>query len=133
MTALLGGQVQLYFGAIPSTLPFVKNGRLRALAVSSAKRSSAVPDVPSMAEAGLAGYDELTWNGFVAPARAPALVLQRLYSETAAVLKTPFVREKLTAEGAEPGGITPDAFSRIIRAEIVKWAKVIRDAGIKPE
>ena len=95
--------------------------------------AKATPDVPSMAEAGLAGYDELTWNGFVAPVRAPALVLQRLYSETAAVLKTPFVREKLTAEGAEPGGITPDAFSRIIRAEIVKWAKVIRDAGIKPE
>ena len=133
MTALLGGQVQLYFGAIPSTLPFVKNGRLRALAVSSAKRSSAVPDVSSMAEAGLAGYDELTWNGFVAPVRAPALVLQRLYSETAAVLKTPFVREKLTAEGAEPGGITPDAFSKIIRAETVKWAKVIREAGIKAE
>ena len=92
MTALLGGQVQLYFGAIPSTLPFVKSGRLRALAVSSARRSAAAPDVPSMAESGLAGYDEVTWNGLLAPARTANAIQQRLYSETTAVLKTAFVR-----------------------------------------
>ena len=133
MTALLGGQVQLYFGAIPSTLPFVKSGRLRALAVSSAKRSAAAPDVPSMAESGLAGYDEVTWNGLLAPARTANAIQQRLYSETTAVLKTAFVREKFAAEGAEAGGLSPGAFAKLLLTETVKWAKVIREAGIKPE
>ena len=133
ITALLGGQVQLYFAAIPSTLPFIKGGRLRALAVTSAKRSPAVPEVPSMAEAGVAGYDELTWNGLLAPARLPAALLKKIYADADAVLKMPFVRDKFATEGAESGGTAPDAFGKLIQNEIVKWAKLTREAGIKPE
>ncbi len=133
ITALLGGQVQLYFAAIPSTLPFIKGGRLRALAVTSAKRSPAVPEVPSMAEAGVAGYDELTWNGLLAPARLPAPLLKKIYADADAVLKMPFVRDKFATEGAESGGTAPDAFGKLIQNEIVKWAKLTREAGIKPE
>ncbi len=133
ITALLGGQVQVYFAAIPSTLPFIKGGRLRALAVTSAKRSSAVPEVPSMAEAGVAGYDELTWNGLLAPARLPAALLKKIYGDAEAVLKTPFVRDKFATEGAEPGSMASEAFGKLIQSEIVKWAKLTREVGIKPE
>lgn len=133
ITALLGGQVQVYFAAIPSTLPFIKGGRLRALAVTSAKRSPAAPDVPSMAEAGVPGYDELTWNGLLAPAKLPASLLKKIHADADAVLKLPFVREKFFAEGAESGGASPEAFGKLIQTEIVKWAKLTRDVGIKPE
>ena len=133
ITALLSGQVQVYFAAIPSTLPFIKGGRLRALAVTSAKRSPAVPEVPSMAEAGVAGYDELTWNGLLAPARLPAPLLKKIYGDVEAVLKTPFVRDKFATEGAEPGSMAPEAFGKLIQSEIVKWAKLTREVGIKPE
>ncbi len=133
ITALLGGQVQVYFAAIPSTLPFIKGGRLRALAVTSARRSPAVPEVPSMAEAGVAGYDELTWNGLLAPARLPAPLLKKIYADTDAVLKTPFVRDKFASEGAESGGASSEAFGKLIQSEIVKWAKLTREVGIKAE
>lgn len=133
ITALLGGQVQVYFAAIPSTLPFIKGGRLRALAVTSAKRSPAAPDVPSMAEAGVPGYDELTWNGLLAPAKLPTPLLKKIHGEADAVLKLPFVREKFFAEGAESGGASPEAFGKLIQTEIVKWAKLTRDVGIKAE
>jgi tripartite-type tricarboxylate transporter receptor subunit TctC len=133
MTALLGGQVQLMFASIPSTLPFTKSGRLRVLAVTSARRTAVLPEVPSVAEAGVAGYDEVTWNGVVAPARVAAPVVQTLYRELDAVLKMPLVREKFATEGAEPGSMAPARFGQLIQSEIVKWAKLTREIGIKPE
>lgn len=129
--AVVAGEVQYMFATIASVLPIVKAGRLRALAVTSARRSPAAPDLPSMAEAGLAGYDERTWNGLLAPARTPPAIVNKLSAEVAALLKSPETRERLAAQGAEPGGNRPAQFAAIIKSEIAKWAKVVREAGIK--
>jgi len=132
-TAVLGGEVQLYFAPMPSTLPFVKAGRLKALAVTSRKRSPAMPDLPSVAEAGLKDYDENTWNGLFAPARTPSSIVEKLNAEMEAILKTPAMRERIAAEGAEPAWSRPEELAAIIKREVVKWAQVIRRAGIQPE
>jgi tripartite-type tricarboxylate transporter receptor subunit TctC len=132
-TAVLAGEVQLYFAPIPSTLPFVKTGKLKALAVTSAKRSPAMPDLPSVAEAGLSGYDANTWNGLFAPARTPSAIVARLNADVHAILKTREMHERLAAQGAEPTGTSPDELAAIVKREVVKWAKVIREAGIQPE
>lgn len=129
--AVVAGEVQYMFATIASVLPIVKAGRLRALAVTSARRSPAAPDLPSMAEAGLAGYDERTWNGLLAPARTPPAIVNKLSAEVAALLKSPETRERLAAQGAEPGGNRPAEFAAIIKSEIAKWARVVREAGIK--
>jgi tripartite-type tricarboxylate transporter receptor subunit TctC len=131
--ALLGGEVQLYFAPMPSIVPHVKAGRLRALAITSRKRSPAMPDLPSVAEAGLKGYDESTWNGLFAPARAPPAVVARLNAEVLAILKTREMHERLASQGAEPAGTSPGELAAIVKREVVKWAKVIREAGIQPE
>lgn len=133
LTALLGGEVQIYFAPIPSALPLLKAGKLKALAVTSAKRTPAAPELPSMAEAGLPGFDESTWNGLLAPARTPPAIITKLNSEVNALLKMPAMRERFATEGAEPSGTSPEAFAAIIKNEVAKWAKVIRAAGIKPE
>jgi tripartite-type tricarboxylate transporter receptor subunit TctC len=134
LTALMGGQVQLYFAAQPSTLAVLKTGKVRALAVTSARRSRALPDVPGIAEtAGLSAYDEVTWNGLLAPARTPPAVVRRLHAEVAAALKLPATRERFAADGSETGGIRPEEFAALIKREIAKWARVTREAGIQPE
>ncbi len=133
MTALLGGEVQLYFAPMPSALPLVKAGRLKALAVTSRKRSPVAPELPSMAEAGLQDYDESTWNGVFAPARTPASIIGKLNGELEAILKTPTMRERLASEGAEPAWTRPEEFAGMIRREVAKWARVISRAGIQPE
>jgi len=133
MTALLGGEVQLYFAPMPSALPLVRAGRLKALAVTSRKRSPVAPELPSMAEAGLKDYDESTWNGIFAPARTPASIISKLSAELEAILKTPAMRERLAAEGAEPAWTRPEELAAIVRREVAKWAKVISQAGIQPE
>src|SRR5262249_34326797 len=118
---------------MPSTLPFVKAGKLKALAVTSRKRSPALPDLPSVAEAGLLDYDENTWNGLFAPARTPPAVVARLNAELLATLKTREMRERVGAQGAETAGTSPGEFATMVKREVAKWAKVIRDAGIQPE
>ncbi len=133
VTALLGGQVHLYFGPIATVLLPVKVGKLKALAVTSAGRSPVVPDLPSVAEAGLPGFEQITWNGLLAPARTPRAIVNKLNSEVNAILKTHAVRERFAAEGVAPGGISPEAFAAMIRNEIAKWARVIRQAGIRSE
>ena len=133
MQALLGGQVQLNFATIVSVLPFVKAGKLKALAVTTAKRSPAVPDLPTVAEAGLSGYDASTWNGLFAPARTPPAIVARLNAEVLAILKTREMHERMAAQGAEPTGSSPEELAAIVKREVVKWAKVIREAGIQPE
>ena len=133
VTALLGGQVQLNFATLPSVLPHVKSGRLRALGVTTTKRSPAAPEVPTIAEAGVPGYDHAPWNGMLAPARTPKAVIARLNGEVAKATHTAEMKSVLLQEGAEPVGNTPEAFGTIIREETAKWAKVIRAAGIEAD
>jgi len=133
MNALMGGQVQVYFAAMPSALALVRAGKLKAMAVTSAKRSAALPELPTVAESGLPGYDEQTWNGLLGPARMPRPLVEKIKTEAHAVLKLGASRERFLAEGAEALGTEPDEFAAMIRREVVKWAKVIRQAGIKPE
>ncbi|MGE5524958.1 MAG: tripartite tricarboxylate transporter substrate binding protein [Rhodospirillaceae bacterium] len=130
VTALLGGQVQLNFATLPSVLPHVRANRLRALGVTTARRSAAAPDVPSIAESGVPGYDHGPWNGMLVPARTPKAIIARLNAVVAKAAQAQDVRTTLLHEGAEPVGNSPEAFGAIIREETVKWAKVIRAAGI---
>jgi tripartite-type tricarboxylate transporter receptor subunit TctC len=131
--ALLGGQVQLNFATIVSVLPHVRSGKLRAIAVTTAKRSPSMPEIPTIAESGVPGYDHGPWNGFLAPARTPRAVIARLNEETARILHLPETKAVFTNEGAEPVGNKPEEFGAIIKGETAKWAKVIQSAGIKAD
>jgi len=131
--AVLAGEVQLYFAPMPSTLPFVKAGKLKPLAVTSRRRSPALPDTPSVAEAALLDYDESTWNALFAPARTPAAVVARLNAEVLALLKTREMRERVGSQGADPAGTSPGELAAIVKRDVAKWARVIREAGIQPE
>jgi tripartite-type tricarboxylate transporter receptor subunit TctC len=131
--ALLGGQVQLNFATIVSVLPFVRAGKLRGIAVTTAKRSPSAPDIPTIAESGVPGYDHGPWNGFLAPAKTPPAVIARLNEETARVLQLPETKAVFLNEGAEPVGNKPEEFGAIIKGETAKWAKVIQAAGIKAD
>jgi tripartite-type tricarboxylate transporter receptor subunit TctC len=133
MTALLGGQLTWSMDGLTAQLPHLKSGRLRALAVTSARRSNALPDVPTLAEAGVPGYEFQGWTGVAAPAGTPAAVIARLHTEIARIADTAEAREWFAASGAEPGLLSSEAFSQFIRAEYDVLGKVIRDAGIKAE
>jgi tripartite-type tricarboxylate transporter receptor subunit TctC len=131
LTDVMGGQIIATMDNMPPYLPQVKAGKIRALAVSTAKRSPAVPDVPTVAEAGVAGYNSSAWFGLVAPASTPKAVVDKLASETQRILKLPDVAERLSGLGAEPVGDTPEQFAAHIKSEITKWAKVIKDANVE--
>jgi tripartite-type tricarboxylate transporter receptor subunit TctC len=126
---LIGGQVNLMFDNMPSSLPHVKAGRLRAIAVTSAKRSPAMPDLPTIAESGVPGYDAVAWFGVLAPAGTPPAIVKKLNAEIVKVLKSPDVAARLAGQGAEPVSNTPEEFSAYIKTEMVKWAKVIKASG----
>jgi tripartite-type tricarboxylate transporter receptor subunit TctC len=130
---LIAGQVAFMFDNIASTLPHVKGGKVRALGISQLKRSPLVPDIPTMDEAGLKGFESNTYFGVFAPAGTPAAITQRLNGEINKAVASAEVRERFAALGAEPVGGTPDQFARVIERETVKYAAVIRRAGIKPE
>ncbi len=130
---LIGGQIQLMLENIPSTLAFVKAGKLRALAVTGLKRSAVVPDLPTLDEAGLKGYEIVGWNGLFVPAGTPRNIVTYLHSETLKALAQPDTKERLATLGADAVGNTPEAFRAFINAEIVKWAKVVKAAGLKVE
>jgi tripartite-type tricarboxylate transporter receptor subunit TctC len=131
MADLLGGQVQIMFDNLPSAMPHIKSGKLRALAVTSATRFEALPDVPTIAEAGVPGYSASSWFGLVAPAGTPREIVDKTYEAVKASLGKPEVREQMIAQGAEPSPIPPEEFGKFIQAEIDKWAKVVKDAGAK--
>ena len=133
LTDLIGGQVQLMFDSMPSAMPHVKAGKLRPLAVTTAKRSAAVSDLPTIAEAGVPGYDISTWYGLWAPKGTPREITERIAAETAKILKLPDVRERYAALGAEPVGSTPDEFSAYCRSELTKWAKIVKESGAKAD
>jgi tripartite-type tricarboxylate transporter receptor subunit TctC len=130
---LLGGQVQIMFSTMPPALPHVKDGKLRALAVTSLKRSPATPELPTVDEAALTGFEANTWHGVVVPTGTPAAIIARLNRDIVAILHLPDVVARLSAQGAEPVGNTPEEFAAYIKSETVKWAKVVRDSGAKAE
>jgi tripartite-type tricarboxylate transporter receptor subunit TctC len=133
MVGLLSGQVQLYFATISTALPHVKSGKIRALAVTSAKRSIVAPEYPTIAEAGVPGYEHASWVGLLAPAHTPATVVTRLNSEVVKIVNTQEVKAMLLRDGLEPVGDSPRDFGAAIKAEVEKWNKVVRAAGIKPQ
>jgi len=131
MAALLAGEITWAIEGLTSQLPYVKSAKLRALAVSGRERSAALPDVPTMAEAGVAGYEFAGWTGFAAPAGTPRPIIERLHAEIVRISSTDEARAWFAASGAEPGLMTPDAFGAFIRAEHERWGAVIRAAGIR--
>jgi tripartite-type tricarboxylate transporter receptor subunit TctC len=128
MTALIGGEIQTYFSAPVVAIPQMKAGRVRALGVSTKNRLAVIPDVPTIAEAGLPGYEVVGWNGILAPARTPRAIIDRLHDAIVKVIRTPDVAAAITAQGIEPIGNTPEEFARVIRTDIDKWAKLIKGA-----
>jgi tripartite-type tricarboxylate transporter receptor subunit TctC len=133
ITDLIGGQVPLCFCTLPSVFPHAKSGRLRAVAVTTASRSPAAPDIPTMAEAGVRNYEVSQWYGLLAPAGTPAAVIERLNVEINKALKHPDVLSRMQAEGADPAGSSAQDFGTFFAAEIVKWTEVVRKAGIRAE
>jgi tripartite-type tricarboxylate transporter receptor subunit TctC len=131
MTDLLAGQVQMAFDPLPSSLANIKAGKLRAVAVTSAKRSPALPDVPAIGEI-VPGYELAVWYGVVAPANTPKDIIGRLHAEIVRVLNLPDVKERVAGLGFETVGGTPDQFQAFIEAEVAKWGKVVREAGLQP-
>lgn len=132
MADLVSGQVPMAFDQITSSLPQVEAGRLRALAVTSAKRFASVPNLPSMSEAGVPGYEAVSWNGLAAPAGTSREIIVRVQAEVARVLQLPDMKERFFKDGIEPVGSTPEQFAAHIRSERAKWEKVVEAAGIKP-
>jgi len=133
VTDLLGGSVQIVIGDQANLMPHVKTGRLRALAVTSPKRSVIYPELPTVAEAGFSGYQATAWQGLVGPAGLPSDIVKRLNETLAKVMAIPAVRQRLVEGGLDPVPDTPEEFGRFIRAEIVKWSKIARDVGAKAE
>jgi tripartite-type tricarboxylate transporter receptor subunit TctC len=130
---LISGRVSLMFDTVAATNVQIRAGRLKAYAVTTDKRSSTLPDVPTMQEAGIAGYDTSTWGGLLAPAGTPKAVVEKINAEVIRILAMPDVRKTLQDNGIEPGGGSPAHFGSFIQAEMVKWGKVAKDAGIQPE
>lgn len=131
LTDIMGGQVTLMFDSMASALPLVQSGKLKALAQTGAKRVGALPDLPTVAESGLPGYEVAGWFGVFAPAGTPREVVNKLSTEISRVLALPDVKTRYSALGAEPGPGNPDEFAAFLKSEITKWAKVIRDSGAK--
>jgi tripartite-type tricarboxylate transporter receptor subunit TctC len=132
-TDLLAGHVPMMFEMGYAALPSIKAGKIRALAVTSAKRLSVLPDVPTMQEAGVPGFESYNWQGVIAPAGTPRAIVERLNREINAILTQPASRNLIASTGSEVGGGTPEAFGALIRNETEKWGKIVRQAGIKPE
>jgi tripartite-type tricarboxylate transporter receptor subunit TctC len=132
-TDVMAGQIQLSFASTPGSMPVVKAGKVKALAVTSAKRIAKLPDVPTIAESALPGYEGSVWYGVVAPASTPREIVQRLHREIAHIVDQPMHRERMIAADFEPTTSTPEQFARFIRSETAKWAKVVKASGAKPE
>jgi tripartite-type tricarboxylate transporter receptor subunit TctC len=126
----MGGQVSMYFSSLPTATPHLKSGRVRLLAVTSKQRVTALPALPTVHESGVPGYEYIGWYGLLAPAATPAPIIARLNSESNRFLKSKEFAERLAADGAEPAGGTPEAFAAFLRAEIAKWAAVVKYAKL---
>jgi tripartite-type tricarboxylate transporter receptor subunit TctC len=133
LTDLLGGQIQLMFNSMPSVLPLVAGGKLKALAVGSARRCAAIPDIPTVAEAGVAGFENVTWYGMFAPARTPHEIIVKLNKLVVRILAEPEMAQRLVSQGAEPRSSTPEELTRFMHVESERWKKVIKAANIRLE
>lgn len=133
LTDMIGGQLQVMFDAYASSGPFIKDGRVRLLAVTTAQRSKSLPDTPTVSESGLPGYEAMPWLGLVAPAGTPAPIVNKLYAELHEVLQEPAVQEKFRMLGLDIIGSKPEEFSAFLKKDIVKWAQVIKDSGAKAD
>jgi tripartite-type tricarboxylate transporter receptor subunit TctC len=133
VTDLMGGHVQLMIIGMSVSLPHVRSGKLKALGVSSLKRSPAAPELPTLNESGLPGFEVVNWMGVLAPAKTPRDTVAKLSAEIHRILHMPEMRARLLAQGFEPVGNTPEEFDAYIKSELVKWSKVVKQAGIKPD
>jgi tripartite-type tricarboxylate transporter receptor subunit TctC len=133
IVAVIGNEAQVSFATAPSSIPHVKSGRLRALAVTSGQRSAALPELPTISESGVPGYDVVGWVGLFAPTKTPAKIIARLHDEAVKVMAMPEVKETVLASGAETVGNTSAELARIMHAENAMWAKVIKSVGVKME
>ncbi|HYK15960.1 MAG TPA: tripartite tricarboxylate transporter substrate binding protein, partial [Burkholderiales bacterium] len=130
---LMAGQTQIMFANMPTAIQYVRDGRLRALAVTGARRAPAAPTLPTVAESGVPGYEVTAWYGVSAPAKTPRAIVDRLHTEIVRAVNSPDLRERLTTQGADPIHLTPEQYTVFIQNEIAKWAKVIKAADIKGE
>ena len=130
---LLAGQIQLVFGGVPSTAPQIRTGRLRGLGVTGPQRVVSFPDLPTIAESGVPGYESTMWYGVLAPAGTPQAIVMKLHAAVNRALRAPDLNERLLADGSEPSGMLPDEFSSFIKSELVRWAPVIKASGAKPD
>lgn len=133
ITDLVAGHVAMIISNIPSVLPMVKAGKLRALAVTTLRRSSIVPELPTVAESGIPGYEVEIWYGVLAPAGIPKPIVVRLNGELKSVLETQDVKQKLASQGADARGSTPEEFAERIVADMAKWSKVVKVSGARPD
>ncbi len=133
ITDLLGGRVEYYFGPISAVLSNINDGKLRAIAVTSAKRSSSLPDVPTIAESGVPGFEFTLWFGLWGPAGVPANIVDKISKDVNRALSDPGVRERLAKLGNDPMNMTPAQFSQFVHQEVADYARVIKAAGIKPQ
>ena len=133
LLALISGEVALTFATAPAAVPLVKNKQARAIAVTTAERVPALPDVPTLNEAALPGYVAVGWNGLVAPAAIPEPALQKIHAAVAKIYRMPDMRERLVSLAAEPAICSPEEFTALIKSELVKWAKAVKDSGAKLE
>jgi tripartite-type tricarboxylate transporter receptor subunit TctC len=133
LNALIGNEVHMAIAGAITAIPHMKDGRLRALGIGGVRRSDVLPDVPTIAEAGVPGYEASNWHGLFAAAKTPRAIIERLHREIAAILRSPEVSQRLLSLGSQPVGSTPEVWGRFVESEVIKWGKVARVAGINPE
>jgi tripartite-type tricarboxylate transporter receptor subunit TctC len=133
MIDVIGGRIHMAFGSIPSTITHLRSGKLRALGVGASERNALLPEVPTISESGLPGYEAANWIGIVAPAGTPAAIIERLHQEITAIQQSPETLKQLANEGADVMRMTPAAFGNFIASETAKWGRVVKEAGIKAQ
>jgi tripartite-type tricarboxylate transporter receptor subunit TctC len=133
LTDIVGGHLDVVYNGITSAIALIRGDKLRALAVTSLQRSAALPDVPTLDESGLKGFEAVAWNGLTAPAKTPRDVIMKINADVIRIVNSPELKERLKADGSDPVGSSPEQFAAFLRNEIAKWAKVIKFANVKPE
>jgi tripartite-type tricarboxylate transporter receptor subunit TctC len=133
LTDIVGGHLDVVYNGITSAVALIRGGKLRALAVTSLQRSAALPDVPTLNESGLKGFEAVAWNGLSAPAKTPRDVIMKINADVIKIVNSPELKERLKADGSDPVGNSPEQYAAFLRNEIAKWAKVIKFANVKPE
>ena len=133
LTDIVGGHLDVVYNGVTSAIALIRGGKLRVLAVTSLKRTAALPDVPTLDETGLKGFEAVAWNGLTAPAKTPRDVILKINADVIKIINSPELKERLKAEGSDPVGNSPEQFAAFLRSEVAKWAKVIKVAGVKPE